>query len=198
MVLTRRTVQVATDASARPIMTAFTTTSAWTNIPQGDRASGKGPTALVTTEVDCACGDAGEDEESADCGSARGAFPSASEGATPWPASRAGAGLAGAATAATGCPDAPSAPTEGCSAKAVKDISDTTMVRSNSKRNAERPRLPRLRPRCWVRASSMFLYSSRLTQQRSGWFQVPVVSQAACLDRPISRANLADREIMDR
>src|SRR6185295_6174490 len=58
IVLTRSTVQVAIDASVNPMMTAFTTRSAWTNIPQGDNASGSVPPALVASAARGGTGDA--------------------------------------------------------------------------------------------------------------------------------------------
>src|SRR5262245_28387588 len=96
--------------------------------------------------------------------------------------------------AAAGCPDAPSALEEGCSARASKDISDTTMASNNSKCDVKKPPLRRLRPRCWVRALSM-LYSSRLTQQRS-WLDPGPLSFRARRALTV-RSREPDRETLD-
>ena len=59
IILTRSTVQVATDASARPIMTAFTTMSACMNMLMGDKASGSGATKTVPSAEGELRGDGG-------------------------------------------------------------------------------------------------------------------------------------------
>src|SRR6185295_9385804 len=89
IVLTRSTVQVATDASVKLMMTAFTTRSACTNMPQGDNASGNVPPALVASET--ARGSTGDDATAAACDAE---FPADSVGVA--------AGTAGTETAAVG------------------------------------------------------------------------------------------------
>src|SRR5215472_6367120 len=55
MLFATQTVQVTSEATARPIMTAFTIVSACRNMPQGERSCGK---AAMATELSPACANA--------------------------------------------------------------------------------------------------------------------------------------------
>src|SRR4051812_48947927 len=58
-VLASHTVQVTTEAKASPIKTAFTTTSAPTNMPHGLKSRGNSPMVGGTATVGAAAGSAG-------------------------------------------------------------------------------------------------------------------------------------------
>ena len=51
MLFASQIVQVTTDAKARPIITAFTTMSAWRNIPQAEKSVGKSPAPVITGAI---------------------------------------------------------------------------------------------------------------------------------------------------
>ena len=63
MLFATQTVQVTSEATARPIMTAFTMVSACRNMPQGERSCGK---AAMATELSPACANAQGRQSSAE------------------------------------------------------------------------------------------------------------------------------------